>query len=186
MYVPLPMAATRNGVVADVGAAGKIESGEDEKVIPVDTSFPPLVNDPIGIVSPGDEGGLATLVVRSLGRGDSGVYDTACVDTVKALQASWGLEPDGVVSGYTWPLILRSIRLGAMGQEVQILRNLLADEQAPGPFDLKLQEAVKGFQLAVGGGAGNDGYVTLDTWVALIASHMVPVPGASEDLELSE
>lgn len=60
--------------------------------------------DPLGVVRPGDSSSLGTLVARSLGY--SSTYSDEVVEKVRSLQEEYGLEPDGIVRGLTWTLVL--------------------------------------------------------------------------------
>lgn len=102
----------------------------------------PPDTDAIGTVRPGDRDGLAALVVRSIGMGDSGLYDGAAVDEVKRRQEDAGLEADGVVAGDTWGLILRTPKLGQTGHEVLILRRLHNLDNGSTVMDQELVDAV--------------------------------------------
>ena len=84
-------------------------------------------DDPIQVVCPGDSGGWAHLVNRSLGFGDAAVYGSTSVAKVAELQEEHGLPEDGIVSGATWSLVLPELRIEEkpIGQEVAILRRLL-------------------------------------------------------------
>lgn len=86
--------------------------------------------DPIGIVRMGDRDGLASLVVRSLRFGDSGFYDGPVVDHVIALQREAGLEPDGVVRGETWALVLLPIVPSSSYGQLRAIWEKLAPEGA--------------------------------------------------------
>jgi hypothetical protein len=130
--------------------------------------------DVIGVVRPGDSDGLAYLVVRSLGRGDGGVYDEACADVVRARQQDWDLEPTGVVSGATWGLLLRRLAAGDMGHEVLIARSLLSllgcVASVNSVFDEELAKAVAKYQKDAGLDkvVESAGDIDTVTWIALI------------------
>jgi hypothetical protein len=61
--------------------------------------------DPVAIVNVGDTDGWAQYVLRLLDLGE-GEYNADAAALVAELQEANGLEPDGVVSGATWALIL--------------------------------------------------------------------------------
>jgi len=61
--------------------------------------------DPIAVVRIGDDNGWSHYVMRQLGLAE-GPYDEAAADLVKEIQDLEGFEPDGVVAGATWALIL--------------------------------------------------------------------------------
>lgn len=107
------LADTPGDTPGEVAGAGEVDS---EQLI--------WQEDRIGVVVPGAVDGLAALVVRSLGMGDSGRYEGGAVAQVKQRQSEAGLEPNGVVAGATWALVLRKPKLGEQGHEVRILRTL--------------------------------------------------------------
>lgn len=115
--------------------------------------------DLIGVVVPGDTDGLAFLVVRSINGSDSGRYEGNLVEEVKRRQEEAGLEPDGVVRGETWALVLREVRFPAMGQEVHILRRLLGLSDV-GAFDSDVADALEAEY--------GDAVVTSDVWRDLL------------------
>jgi murein L,D-transpeptidase YcbB/YkuD len=142
----------------DRGRASDGESQPDTDGVGTASTY----SDPIGVVSPDTGGDLAALVNRSLGQGDTTTYGPVSVRLVKQLQEAAGLEPDGIVSGQTWALILRTLKPGAMGQEVQILRRLL-DLNWWGAFDDEVLDAL---------GAAGHGAAVVDehVWSLLIGN----------------
>ena len=120
---------------------------------------------PIGTVSPGDVGGLASTVVRLIGQGDGGVYDGPAVDEIKFRQSMAGMENTGIVSGKTWSLILPVISMGAQGEVRAILMRLLG-RRATGQFDPTLADQI--VDLQIDKGIVPTGTTTAETWAALI------------------
>lgn len=128
-------------------------------------------DDPIGVVVLGDRGGLATLVVRLISGRDDDLYDGGLCEYVKGLQTMYQLEPDGIVQGETWSLILPEVKIGDVGQKVGILLGLLGFP-ARDNYDLTKAELIDDIldfyddePLATENGYAS---VTRPVWAALI------------------
>lgn len=137
---------------------------------PVDPSARPsdfVDTDRVGTVFPGDVGGWANLAVRLLGQGDSGNYTGSVVDRVKYLQAEAGMEPDGIIRGGTWALILRPLKVGASGEEVLILCRLLGIPDST-VFTSETADAVQDLQVRASLSA--TGKLDPETWYAALTA----------------
>jgi peptidoglycan hydrolase-like protein with peptidoglycan-binding domain len=106
-----------------------------------------------------------------------GIFGPATEAAVRAIQTSRGLTVDGIVGPQTWPAVIVQVRRGSKGdavrgvQEEFQFRNLSGDPtkglQIDGIFGPKTDQAVRGFQEAVGLAA--DGIVGPLTWRALVS-----------------
>lgn len=160
---------------AEAAVAAKLPSGNEVKAKPVTRKPAPVTgavdlepevqdetpvdpyadvdraSDSVYVVAPGDEGGWAQLVMRSLGFGDAVVYDEAAADAVREIQEEAGLEPTGVVAGETWALILPDLNDRSVGTEVVVLRKMLRvpGGAAVGP-DLVAALADRGVEFGAG------------------------------------
>lgn len=75
------------------------------KVAPEVDELNEITLDPVAIVNVGDTDGWAQYVLRLLDLGE-GEYNSDAAALVAELQDANGLEPDGVVSGATWAVLL--------------------------------------------------------------------------------
>jgi peptidoglycan hydrolase-like protein with peptidoglycan-binding domain len=106
-----------------------------------------------------------------------GSFGPATEAAVKAVQGSAGLTPDGIVGPQTWPKLIVQVKKGSTGEAVKgdqeefQFRNLSGDPskglQIDGSFGPKTDEAVRGFQEALG--VTVDGIVGPVTWRALVS-----------------
>lgn len=154
--------------VEEVPAESPVEVAEAALEAVPERTEPPIVlvdGDVIGVVEPGAVDGLAALVVRSLGGGDSGKYEDHLVERVMQIQSDAGLPDDGVVAGETWAHILRTLQLGMSGHEVLILSRLLNMNDTTF-FSETVERGVRLLQAA--NGLFIDGVVDTDTWIAAI------------------
>ncbi len=96
---------------------------------------------------------------------------------VRAFQGGHGLTADGIVGAQTWPKLIVQVKRGSRGdavrgvQEEFQFRNLSGDPtkglQIDGSFGPKTDDAVRGFQQALG--VTVDGIVGPLTWRALVS-----------------
>ena len=106
-----------------------------------------------------------------------GLFGPLTEASVKAVQTASGLTADGIVGPLTWPRLIVQVRRGDRGQAVRGVqeefqfRNLSGDPsqglQIDGNFGPKTDEAVRGFQQALG--LSVDGIVGPLTWRALVS-----------------
>ena len=106
-----------------------------------------------------------------------GVFGPLTEAAVKAVQAASGLTADGIVGPQTWPRLIEQVRRGNRGEAVRGVqeefqfRNLSGDPtqgvQIDGIFGPKTDEAVRGFQQALG--LSVDEIVGPLTWRALVS-----------------
>jgi peptidoglycan hydrolase-like protein with peptidoglycan-binding domain len=106
-----------------------------------------------------------------------GVFGPRTEEAVKAVQHAAGLAADGIVGPQTWPRLIVTVRHGSQGdavrgvQEEFQFRNLSGDPSkglaVDGIFGTRTEEAVRGFQQALGITA--DGIVGPVTWRALVS-----------------
>jgi peptidoglycan hydrolase-like protein with peptidoglycan-binding domain len=106
-----------------------------------------------------------------------GVFGPRTEAAVRAVQTSRGLTVDGIVGPQTWPAVIVTVRRGSTGDAVRGVqvefqfRNLSGDPtqgvQIDGIFGPKTDEAVRGFQQALG--IAVDGIVGPLTWRALVS-----------------
>ncbi len=106
-----------------------------------------------------------------------GIFGPNTEAAVRAVQQSSGVAADGIVGPLTWPKLIVSVRRGSTGEAVRGVqeefqfRNLSGDPskgvQIDGIFGPKTDEAVRGFQQALG--LSVDGIVGPLTWRALVS-----------------
>lgn len=153
----------------EVGAV-PVDDLDEPEVVEVEVEAVVAETDPIGTLRLGDQDGLAALVNRSLGLGDSATYDLRAQAFVTALQESNDGDYElGVVSGETWGLILRPLREGDSGHEVLIARHLLGEEQVAQQgtlFDADVAGAVLKFQEDLG--IEDEDGIGRATWMNLV------------------
>jgi peptidoglycan hydrolase-like protein with peptidoglycan-binding domain len=106
-----------------------------------------------------------------------GIFGPLTEAAVRAVQQSAGVAVDGVVGPQTWPKLIVQVHRGNRGEAVRGVqeefqfRNLSGDPsqgvQIDGIFGPKTDEAVRGFQQALG--LSVDGIVGPLTWRALVS-----------------
>ncbi len=174
--------------VAEVPAAAGPESAVqlDEKIPETATSLDQVIEQhftekhifELSDVKVGDSNGFATIVVRMLGMGDSGIFDENASNAIKQLQQAAGLEATGVVSGETWGLILPMVGRNASGELAAILRGLLGLSPT-GMIDHEV------YRILVHN-LGNDwnGLVTSAEWRKLLTTTItLPDPEVNETID---
>ena len=104
-----------------------------------------------------------------------GIFGQRTEAAVRAFQSSHGLAADGVVGPQTWAALIVQVRRGSTGDAVrgvqEEFRFRAGDPnvalQVDGVFGQRTDQAVRGFQEALGLGA--DGIVGPLTWRALVS-----------------
>lgn len=106
-----------------------------------------------------------------------GIFGPSTEAAVRAVQQSGGVTADGIVGPQTWPKLIVQVRRGSNGEGVRGVqeefqfRNLSGDPskgvQIDGIFGPKTEQAVRGFQQALG--ISVDGIVGPITWRALVS-----------------
>jgi peptidoglycan hydrolase-like protein with peptidoglycan-binding domain len=143
-------------------------------------STPPIY--PWPLVQKGDNAHpVLTLQYLLIARGHAIIADSAFGPetdaAVRAFQRHHALTVEGVVGPHTWSALIVQVRQGSRGdavrgvQEEFQFRNLSGDPsqglQVDGVFGAETDEAVRGFQTALG--LTTDGIVGPLTWLALVS-----------------